>query len=297
MLACFLACLLARSLAVRMAVDGGDSLDARAHYVAARELQAGLLGLAAASASASASSVQAQQGDGVDALLELLDDTAADLALRSEQWELHGALYLWRTSRVPAASDDASAGASAVQVGALQECLDAHLVATQRSPGLDWRAFARFASLRLALHCAYAGLPLPPSLTGQSDEDADDEQMDTADDAGPSSRRVGSGQVDDVLKRTTGLLGGPVIETSTSTYVPASLPSLPGRAQLQAEGRTELLQQYDGLIGSEATSIALREAYSRIAYDLDKVSVLDLGGKVRLLTHLHAEPSHVAAVP
>lgn len=227
----------------------GEQLDPIAYSSWIRSLQKKIL--AACAAAQQPEKATAGQGEAVELishLLETFKEYSSKLALRSDEWELWSALILYQG----AAANTASGGVIA-DPDTIQACIDVHLKATQDGAGMDWMAFARHTSLLLSWHLAYLGLPRA-SLDN-------DEEMDEGDDQHSLS-------ASDPLKRGTGIVGGPAIERD-GTYVAPSLPRIVARAQVQDE---ELQKQLDAILGEDAVRNSLREAYSRIAYHIPRVS-------------------------
>ena len=231
-----------------------ERLDAVAYSSWVRSLQKKLFAArAAAGQPESAAGYRDEELQLVDQLLGAFGEYSSKLALRSDEWELWSALVLYQG----AASNADSEGVMAAPLQ-IQSCIDVHLKATQDGAGMDWMAFARHTSLLLTWHLAYVG------LTRASLDD--DEEMDDGDNQLPL-------QANDFLKRSTEIVGGPAVEQD-GTYVAPSLPRVLARTQVQDE---ELLRQLDSILGEEAVRNSLREAYSRMAYHIPRVSLMPPG--------------------
>ncbi len=206
----------------------------------------------------------------INELFGVFKEASGKISLRSDQWQLCSALVLYQVQT------GVTSGAETAQLaGAIKASIDIHLQATQDGAGQDHAAFLRHASLLLCWHAAYSGLSLA------------EEEMDVAEDSAAAAY--------DPLRTATGLVGGPVVESS-GAYVAASLPRVPSRAAVQEDpAQLEVMEQ---ILGEHAIRQALREAYSRIAYDLIHVSeagVASWRDELLLIDVSLTEPSDLAA--
>ena len=174
----------------------------------------------------------------------------------------------------------------------VDRCIKVHAQATRDGSGMDPRAFARYTSLVAGLHASYAGLDLGAALA----DDDDDEQQGMDVDHPPGTRTGSrSRRYQDLLSSTTGLRGGPIVDQD-GTY---SLQSLP---RIERSGTDAAAAELEAIIGQTAAREALREAYSRVAYDMAEVSrrraeQTDMGWQSDMYSTLCAESDDMDPTP
>lgn len=176
---------------------------------------------------------------------------AADkVALTPSEWQIYLALCIHQYGQV------------SLDLSQIQELLELHRQSTLQL--LDYRLYLRYLQLALHYFSLHSHVPLPSSLFDREEEQSDEQEAEPQAD----SAVVAS---EDPLTTWTGLQGGPLLFSSTSCYVPASLPQLDA---CDEPSSSSLDSSEPSVLGLESVRSIIREAYTRSAYHLSNVSRL-----------------------
>lgn len=286
-----------------------DPHSARAHALRIRRLQAELLAARGDAQSTAAEAALQAQGAAQAAAAELrqaLVEMEQHVALRPRQWAQYCAHALYQLAHEQRALPAAQ---PFLPPATLEHVLQIHERAAREGTGMDAAAHARYASLLLHWHQAFSGVDVwrvfhdvsAGASAGASDLDMRESAPSSAASGASDSATV------DILQELTGLVGGPMLQSTPSgawIYVAPSLPVVPSRAEVAAaaahvtdqtaaapadaetdtpadvemvqQDHPDMLADYEACLREESVRERLWNTYARFAHDATNSQALFL---------------------
>lgn len=246
-----------------------EPYDPRAYSLWVRGVQAKLLEAQIEAQSDSAETVLAAEQNAEAANAELTQAFAEmeeHVALRPAQWGLYSTHALSLLSHQQ--RGDSTTIASPTQ---LADVIRIHDRAAQAGTGMDAAAHARLFSLLLHWHSSYTGVDVWALFNGSTSIAPDAVMLDSD----PVTSKEAPATVD-ILHEQTGIVGGPILQATSSgawTYVAPSLPVVLSQAEvatrvMELGSGDDILVAYETLLNEASVRERLWSAYACIAHDV-----------------------------